>query len=631
MHNRRVRPMAGMALVTCLWAAGLSGALATRAFAEDEDEEGKSHVMHEYMIHADLTYDALDTIDRQPVKPGKPAKNTSLWRDFSPATATLEVAEAWVSDPDGSRHAVPPEDIFTRSAPQPANAPGFNANQRITVMFPRVGPNAKIHLVWKEQTKVPQMFGLNILRGALGPGKVDDETIVLRLPQSVPLKYYADPGVPTTEKIEDGQRVITASLKNIPEMKTGYGTVDYREFRPRFMATTLDSLSDYGNRIFQLSERPLDADSSARIKSLAESITGDKTGLEAAAAIHDWIRQNIAYVAVDLNPNDGWVEHPVNKIVENGFGDCKDQVALMRALLAAKGIRSERAIVEWGNLFAALPLPVAWQFNHAILYLPDFNVFDNPTDKNAVFGALGLTLSGKQAVLVERESKVVQLPATTAQTFWSKNESVMKISSDGAIDGTAVMDVSPNWATTFQSRIKNRGNDIYLNNILAMNNQEGDGKLHVWVSKNWRDPLRLKAQWTSQNYVDVTEQDIYLPLESGFDPERLTQLTYDIRNDVRVAPLFVGAFGDSWQFTYELPKGFHAKQLPQAVHLANPAGHFDSEVTAKGNQIIVKRSFATNQNIYQPTDYPALRSLLMAAVKAGHSHAILQRTEAAHL
>ncbi|WP_321383689.1 DUF3857 domain-containing protein [Rhizobium sp.] len=632
MRNMTLRRMVWIVLVAVLWAAGLFGAMSTRASAQDEDEEeGKTHVLHEYTIHADLTYEERDTIDRQPVKPGRPAKNTSLWRDFSPATDTLEVAEAWVTDPDGSKHSVPPEDIFTRSAPQPANAPGFNANQRITVMFPRVGPNAKIHLVWKWQTKVPQMFGLNILRGALGSGKVDDETVVLRLPQTVPLKWYADPGVTTTDGVQDGQRVITASFKNIPAMKVGYSTVAYSEFRPRFMATTLDSLSDYGNRIFKLSERPLDAENTAKIKALAETITGDKTGLDAAAAIHDWIRQNIAYVAVDLNPNDGWVEHPVNKIIENGFGDCKDQSALMRALLAAKGIRAERAIVWWGNVFAALPLPVAWQFNHAILYLPDFDVFDNPTDKNAAFGALDMALSGKQAVLVEQQSKVVQLPAAKPQTFWSKNESVMKISPDGDIDGTAVVDVSPNSAMTFQSRIKNRGNDIYLSGILAMNNQEGDGKLHVSAPKSWRDPMRLKAQWTSQNYMDGTEPEIYLPLESGFDPERLTQLTNKIRNDVRAAPLLMGSWSDNWQFTYVLPEGFHVKYLPQAVHLANQAGRFDSEVTANGSQIIVKRSFLTSQTIYQPADYPALRALLVAAVKSGHSHAILQRSETAHL
>lgn len=474
MQSRILRPVAGIALVAALSVAWLSAAFSARA--EDEDEDGKSHIVHEYTIHADLTYDELTTLDFEPVKPGKPAQNTSSFRDFSPDTETADVVEAWVTDPDGTRRTVPPEDIFKRSAPQPANEPGFNAKQRITVVFPKVGPNARTHVVWKRQFRVPMLFGFNILDGAIAAAKLDDLTDIIHLPPNVALKWYADPGVTTTDVVQNGERVITASFKNIPALKVGYSTVDYADFRPRFMATTLESLSDYGNRIFRQSEKPMDSEMSAKVKALADSITGDKKGLDAAAAIHDWIRQNIAYTAVYLDPNDGWVEHPVGKILENGFGDCKDQVALMRALLAAKGIRSERALVWWGNRFSPAPIPLAWQFNHVILYLPDFDVFDNPTDKNAAFSALGSALTSKQAVLVTKQSKVVQLPAATPKIYWNTNDSTIMLSADGDIEGTTTMDVSPNEAVAVQGSMKNITRDNYLARTLAMNNQEGDGK-----------------------------------------------------------------------------------------------------------------------------------------------------------
>jgi hypothetical protein len=629
MNFEMLRRTPSFFCVTSLLAFALHGVFSSPAWANDDEDKGKSHVRYEYYLHADLTNDELVTVDKQPVKAGKPLQNTSLHRDFSPATETLALQEAWVSEPDGSRHTVPPEDIFTRSAPQPADAPGFNARQRITVVFPRVGPSARVHIVWKVQHLVPQLFGFNLLEGALTQGKLDDMTVILHLPPNLPLKWYADPVVATTDVIENGERVITASFKAIPEMKIGYSTVDYKQFRPRFMATTLTSLDDMGNRIFNEAEKPKNsggnAKSKTQIKTLADKITGDKTGLDAAAAIHDWIRENIAYVAVYLNPNDGWVEHPVDKILANGFGDCKDQVALMRALLAAKGIRAERVAVEWGRLFAPMPLPVAWQFNHVILYLPDFDVFDNPTDKTAAFGALGDHLTAKQALLIDHDSKVVQLPAQTSKTFWSKNHSVITLTAEGNVEGQAVVEVSSDEALHYKARINSRGRDNYLNSILAMNNQEGDGTLRMLEPKTWREPLALKAHWTSQNYVDVNDPDIYLPLESGFDPERVTQQAFNIRNDVRVAPLLLGAQGSEWQFEYDLPAGFTVKHLPAPVHLANTAGRFDSEVTAHGNQIVVKRSFVSNQVVYQPRDYPDLRVLLVAAVKAGHSHAILQR------
>lgn len=626
MRGRVMRWGASSVFAACLLAVAVHGFMPVRAWADDdEDDEGKTHIQLDYTLRPDLTYDEWVKVDSQPVKPGKPARNTSRFRDFSPATETLTVAEAWVTDPDGSRHDVPPEDIFTRSAPQPANAPGFNAQQRITVVFPRVGPEARVHILWRAGHKVPQMFGFNLLEGAFGPGKLDDMTVTLHVPPGVPLKWYADPAVATTDKVENGSRVITASFQKIPALKLGYPTVDYREFRPRFMATTLDSLVDYGNRIDRASQSPMDDATRAKIKALADKITGDKTGLEAAAAIHDWIRQNIAYVAVYLNPNDGWVEHPVGKILENGFGDCKDQVALMTALLSAKGIRAERAVVDWGNLFTPFPLPVAWQFNHVIAYLPDFDTFDNPTDKTAAFGVFDKGLAGKQAVLIQNDSKIVHVPAATPTDVWNKNHSVLKLSPDGNIEGTAAMVLSPNDAKNYQTAIKNRGNDNYLSTILALNNQEGDGKLRVLEPKTWHDPLQLKAHWATQNAIEMSDPEIVLPLESGFDPERLTQLAFRIRNDVRVAPLEFAVANLEWQFEVELPAGISIKHLPMPVHITNKSGHFDSEVTVNGAQIIVKRSFVSNKTVYSPQDYPDLRELLVAAVKAGHSYAILQR------
>ena len=69
---------------------------------------------------------------------------------------------------------------------------------------------------------------------------------------------------------------------------------------------------------------------------------------------------DIRYIAVYLNPNDGWVPHAADVVLRNGYGDCKDHVVLMQALLAARGISAEAAIIDWGNRTQDLPLPSAW-------------------------------------------------------------------------------------------------------------------------------------------------------------------------------------------------------------------------------------------------------------------------------
>ena len=85
------------------------------------------------------------------------------------------------------------------------------------------------------------------------------------------------------------------------------------------------------------------------IAALAARIVGDRTGLEAARAIYDWVSVNIRYIALTLNPNDGWVPHPAAEVLAAGYGDCKDHAVLMQALLAARGIVGQAALVQWGT------------------------------------------------------------------------------------------------------------------------------------------------------------------------------------------------------------------------------------------------------------------------------------------
>ena len=60
----------------------------------------------------------------------------------------------------------------------------------------------------------------------------------------------------------------------------------------------------------------------------------------------------------------------------------------MTALLAAKGIASEAALINLGNAYSLADPPTMATLNHVILYLPEFDVYDDPTAASAAFGVL---------------------------------------------------------------------------------------------------------------------------------------------------------------------------------------------------------------------------------------------------
>ena len=125
------------------------------------------------------------------------------------------------------------------------------------------------------------------------------------------------------------------------------------------------------------------------IAALADDITkGIDDRRQQAIAIDAWMKKNIRYVAVFLAlgrvvPNDA------ASVLRNKIGDCKDKATLMSALLAAKGIVSEAVLINLGGTYSLPEPPTMVALNHVILYLPEFDLYDDPTQNFAAFGVLG--------------------------------------------------------------------------------------------------------------------------------------------------------------------------------------------------------------------------------------------------
>ncbi len=74
--------------------------------------------------------------------------------------------------------------------------------------------------------------------------------------------------------------------------------------------------------------------------------------------LSDWVRKNIRYVAVYVGAG-GVVPHSAQAVLDNRYGDCKDHVALLEALLKAVAIESSPALINAGNAYV-LPRCQPW-------------------------------------------------------------------------------------------------------------------------------------------------------------------------------------------------------------------------------------------------------------------------------
>ena len=172
------------------------------------------------------------------------------------------------------------------------------------------------------------------------------------------------------------------------------------------------------------------------IASLADQITRGIAGHRAqAAAIDAWVKRNIRYVAIFLSVGRV-VPHEAEAILRNKFGDCKDKATLMSALLAAKGIASEAALINLGNGYTLPEPPTLAALNHVILYLPEFDIYDDPTANMAAFGVLAAEAYDKPVVRVAASgAQLARTPAMKPAEHMSHATTTIKIAADGTVTG----------------------------------------------------------------------------------------------------------------------------------------------------------------------------------------------------
>jgi hypothetical protein len=577
----------------------------------------------DYQVNRDLTFTHTETVDVTLNTVRAVARLDRAEETFFPDKQTLEVVEAWVDEPDGSRVPVESGSIFTRPSAASRSAPGFVGSKTTTVLFPRLKPGSHTHVVWRFIQKSPTLLGFNVInQNIFGWDTGRDETRI-SIPADIPLQWRARGGFVVDDKVVDGIRHISASIEGTHAREDEPASVDRADFMPRFVATTLPNPGAIGALIDHASEGR--AAVTPEIAALASRIAGDRTGLDAARAIHAWVVANIRYVAVWLNPDDGYVPHEAAEVLKAGYGDCKDYVTLMRALLAARGIDSRMAIIDAGTRYAD-PLLWAPEFaNHAILYLPAYDRYVNPTNRLAGFDTLDRHLAGKFVVLVSKDGSVARMPAATPEANRYRYTARLTLNADGAIDGTAHYAMTPNMEVGIRYQLAGASSMSDLAQQRLIYTPEGGfGEFESSNPVDLSKPLELSATWHSPMAVNVQGQDTFLRVPTGLDmyPPGRERAKLSPAGK-RETPVVADVEDSGWDTTLVLPPGMTAASLPADVDLTTPVGHYKARYEQDSGTIIVRRNLVIARQVVAPDAYPDLEKLIYAALADARATIVL--------
>ena len=128
----------------------------------------------------------------------------------------------------------------------------------------------------------------------------------------------------------------------------------------------------------------------------------------------------------------GFVPRPAQAVLEHRYGDCKDHVVLLEALLRAVGIESSPALVNSGAAMKLPELAISTPFNHVIVHVTGLDLYPDSTARFAPLGTLPDAVMD-QPVLLTASGQIARTPRTTAQTNRTHTRAWMELAADGGV------------------------------------------------------------------------------------------------------------------------------------------------------------------------------------------------------
>ena len=581
-----------------------------------------------YKINPDKTYHAVFIDDatlltQRGIKEGQRATQT-----YFPKTQRLKLIEAYVVLPDGQKIKATKKNIFTRPSQATESAPGFTNSLTTTVVFPQLQPGSRTYVKWDLKQIKPETFGFNLVNAPDFRSQVVKQVIEVHAPNKLKLHWAKRGAYKISVAQNKNGKVITATLNNKPQAEQENYMVSPIDVLPVFVMSTLNSWKEVGGIYWKKSRSRIVV--TPKIRALANRIVGNKKGIQAAQLLYNWVAQNIHYVAVYLNAASGYVPHKTAEILHNGYGDCKDHVALLEVLLKAEGIQSETVLISAGNHFSSLPIPSVYEFNHVITYLPKYKVFTDPTVRSASFGSLLLGESGKLVVIVGKNSYATRLPISTSDKNRYSLDNSIAILKDGDVSGKNTLRFF-GYFNTIIRRVVSVGasRKRIANTLLSSTPEGGTGNITTNNPNDLMQLMVLKGAWMSPYAIHLASQTFFAtPVGIDvFNPHSLRQY---ITPGKRKYPIVVGAATYRWHYDIQAPAYYQASLLPHNIHFKNQTGQYDSVYKIVKNKVDVTRTLIINKDVYSVDEYPALLALLYKPINDARSILTLGKIDFVH-
>ena len=426
-------------------------------------------------------------------------------------------------------------------------------------------------------------------------------------------------------------------LNNLDSITTESGMPPIDSMQPTIYASTMDNWQAIDNWYSTLLEPALSGvdEPDSKVKALATKLfSGLTTEAEKVRAVFEYIQKNIRYIGAHVN-RGGYQPHTAAEVLQNAYGDCKDQTTLIVALLRLGGVEAYPTLVNTYTGSEVYNEVATLNFNHMITYVvtQSGGYWLDTSGTTGAFPGLSALLANQQTFVVNGQGGALKtIPAIQPE------DNVANVAIDYRLDDNA-MGVTV--TMTFTGQVETNLRNYYqfspekravAEQILAPFVHEN--RLTSYTATDPADiatPFVLRGEFN--NLLEVTE-DIerfhftfqnaqILKVFTGFasmqpPAERHQSLFIQIPITVNVTSTYPAPWADA-KLTY---KG-------QAKNYQNPFFEITHSADMSDSEVVSKSTFVLNAQTISVSEYAELYHAVDEFQKDSESLYVFERTGSA--
>lgn len=603
----------------CAWAQTQTAAATTAARPAQAGEASSSfsfvRYLADYVVAPDYT--STETDEYEVLVRTKAGVDTwsQVRLSYSEKMERLEVLAAYTLTPDGQRHDVAPDRIYTQESYSSASAAMYADRKVKVIVFPNLAPGTRVVYRYRTHQLQPYFAGYyNLWETFPLTQEYEQAKVTLTAPAGMAVHLKATGMQGGERKVAGGNARWEWTYSNPTPMDPQPWSVSAWEFSPGIMASTFDSYGQLGKAYQQVAGQA--AKVTPDIQRQADAITAGISDRRAQAqAIYEWVAANIRYVAVYLG-NGGLEPNPASAILANRYGDCKDHTVILEALLAARGIASSPVLIGAGGGPTLPQIPVLGRFNHAITWVPEFQLYLDSTSPYARFGQLPASDLGAPVVQTA-EGVVARTPPNDPSRSAYRATSTFDFDEQGNVSGHTSIDSGASGEIGLRgtfSQLTTQNRQRIEDSIMASSGFNGRGELRLQgQAEDLNHPFGYSFDFNAQDDVDFsTVGGMTLPDMPGADSMR--ELYTKAVAPANLTPFQCNQTLREETYVLRFPASVPVIAVPRSARFENAAGRYEVSWQRKGQQVTATHRLVLNaihgdDQLCQPADYPAFRAL----------------------